>query len=294
MTMIRLPRPTAARVAMALLLMMMVALAGCACAPRRAPPLPLRVMTFNVRTPAPDGVNTWEHRRDLFAATVRQADPDVFGTQELHREQGDDVVARLPHLAWFGEGRRGGDGDEHMGVFYRTDRLRVIGHGDFWLSDTPHAPGSISWGHPYPRMVSWALFERRSDGRRFYFLDTHLPYRVEDEAARVKGARAILAWLATLPRDVPLVLVGDFNAEPDSPTHRLLTARLADARESAPTHHGPALTFHGFTGVPTRRLDWILLRGLRAERVDTLTTHDGAVYPSDHYPVVATLRWPTP
>jgi hypothetical protein len=44
-----------------------------------------------------------------------------------------------------------------MGVFYRKDRLRVRVSGNFWLSDTPHAPGSITWGHPIPRMVPWAL-----------------------------------------------------------------------------------------------------------------------------------------
>ena len=59
-----------------------------------------------------------------------------------------------------------------------------ISSGDFWLSDTPDVAGSITWGHPHPRMVTWALFEQRSDGRRFYLFNTHLPYRDEDEAAR--------------------------------------------------------------------------------------------------------------
>ena len=36
-------------------------------------------------------------------------------------------------------------GGEHMGVFYRKDRLKVIESGDFWLSDTPDVAGSITW-----------------------------------------------------------------------------------------------------------------------------------------------------
>lgn len=268
------------------------ALAGCATsAPRATPPPDLRVMTFNVRTPSADGVNVWENRRDLFVRTVRDADPDVFGTQELHKRQGDYVVAKLPHYAWFGEGRRGGDGDEHMGVFYRTDRLKVIESGNFWLSDTPDVPGSISWGHPFPRMVTWALFERKLDGRRFYFFNTHLPYRDEDEPARSKGAREILARLQALPADVPIVLTGDFNTTPASEAHALLTGLLADARTSAPEHAGPDKTFHNFTGAPTERIDWILTRGFTALRADTITAHEGAVFPSDHFPVLAVLRW---
>ncbi len=271
------------------------ALAGCATpAPRTAPPADLRVMTFNVRTPSADGVNVWENRRDLFVRTVRDADPDVFGTQELHKRQGDYVVAKLPHYAWFGEGRRGGEGDEHMGVFYRSDRLKVVESGNFWLSDTPDLPGSISWGHPFPRMVTWALFERKADRRRFYFFNTHLPYRDQDEDARSKGAKEILDRLMALPKNVPIVLTGDFNTSPASQAHALLTGLLTDARTSAPEHAGPDKTFHNFTGTPDQRIDWILTRGFTAMRADTITVHEGAVYPSDHFPVLAVLRWNAP
>ncbi|HET6432936.1 endonuclease/exonuclease/phosphatase family protein [Dyella sp.] len=270
-------------------------LAACATAGAPRPPPDLRVMTFNVRLPAAgDGVNVWEHRRDLFVRTVREADPDVFGTQELHKEQGDYVVAKLPGYRWFGDGRRGGDGDEHMGVFYRSDRLAVIESGNFWLSDTPDVPGSISWGHPFPRMVTWALFERRADGRRFYFFNTHLPYRDEDEAARTRGANEILARLRTLPENVPVVLTGDFNTTPASDAHALLSRVLVDARAAARERAGPDATFHNFTGTPDRRIDWILTRGFTAQRTDTITTHEGALYPSDHFPVLAVLRWNPP
>lgn len=274
-----------------LLAPLLLALVGTATASAVAP---LRVMTFNVRTPSPDGVNVWENRRDLFVRTIRDADPDVFGTQELHKRQGDFVVAKLPHFAWFGEGRRGGDGDEHMGVFYRTDRLKLLQSGNFWLSDTPDVPGSISWGHPYPRMVTWALFRRKADGRRFYFFDTHLPYREQDEAARTKGAKEILARIEALQKGVPVVLVGDFNTTPASRAHALLATVLTDARATAPERAGPDKTFHAFTGQPTGQIDWILTRGFTALRADTITVHDGKVYPSDHFPVVAELRWKRP
>lgn len=255
----------------------------------------LRVMTFNVRMPSPnDGPNLWEKRRDLFVRTVREQHPDVMGTQELYKRQGDYVVGKLPQYRWFGIGRRGDDGDEHMGVFYRSDRLKVIESGNFWLSDTPSVPGSLSWGHPYPRMVTWALFEQKASHRRFYYFNTHLPYRTEDEAARSRGAKEILARIKALPRDVPVVLTGDFNTTPDSQTHALLTSVLTDARLSAPEHTGPDATFHNFTGVPDRRIDWILSRGFTAVSADTVTTHDGPRYPSDHFPVVVELRWDTP
>jgi len=179
-----------------------------------------------------------------------------------------------------------------MGVFYRKDRLKVIESGDFWLSDTPELPGSITWGHPHPRMVTWALFEQHSDGKRFYLFNTHLPYRDEDEAARLKGAQAIARHLATLPDDVPVVLTGDFNTAPDSDVHAVLAQTLQDAWMTAPRVEGIDATFHGFTGKADRRIDWIFVRGAQLESIASVTTRWNHRYPSDHFPLVVTLRLP--
>ena len=248
----------------------------------------LRVMTFNVRLPVDsDGANRWEARRALMAEVVKREHPDLIGTQELFKQQGDDLVARLPQYAWFGRGRRGGaDGDEHMGVFYRKDRLRVLATGDFWLSDTPEVVGSITWGNLYPRMVTWARFQRVADGATFLLYNTHLPYREEDEPVRTRGAALILERLRQLPADEPILLTGDFNTVPDSPAHALLTTTLTDAWLAASRHQGPSATFHNFTGKADLRIDWILFRGLQAKSARTVTTHRRGRYPSDHFPVV--------
>jgi endonuclease/exonuclease/phosphatase family metal-dependent hydrolase len=253
----------------------------------------LRVMAFNVRLPiASDGPNRWEARQDLFVETIRRADPDIIGTQELWKIQGDYLVARLPQYSWFGIDRRGGHADEHMGVFYRRARLKLVESGNFWLSDTPDVPGSISWGHPLPRMVTWGLFETVKGGKRFWFYNTHFPYRAEDEGARTKAAELIAARIAGLPGALPVVLTGDFNTVPDSGAHRALNAGLADAWVAAAVRKGPEGTFHGFTGKPERRIDWVLAKGLTAARAETVTFGAKGRYPSDHFPVVVDYRWP--
>ena len=256
---------------MRILLLLLITTTLAACATSRLPsvstPAMLRVMTFNVRLgTADDGPNRWELRRDLMVHTIAQQQPDLFGTQELYKFQGDYLVDKLPQYRWFGLGRLGDARDEHMGVFYRTDRLRVLQSGNFWLSDTPDKAGSISWNHPYPRMVTWALFQQIASERRFYYYDTHFPYREQDEAARTKAAQEILARLQALPQDVPIVLTGDFNSSPDRPDHALLTTVLQDAWLHADSRSGPAKTFHNFTGIPDRRIDWILYRGFHARR----------------------------
>jgi endonuclease/exonuclease/phosphatase family metal-dependent hydrolase len=250
----------------------------------------LRVMTFNVRLPvSQDGDNAWERRQAVFIETIAQVQPDIIGMQELYQRQADHVIEHLPDYAWFGIDRRGGHGDEHVGIFYRRDRFTVLDSGDFWLSETPGVAGSITWGNLFPRLVSWGLFEDKATGRRFHVLNTHLPYRAEDGEARLNAARLIAAWIARLPSDAAVVLIGDFNVTPDGPVHALLSDGLTDVRIVAPVTSGPDGTFHNFTGVADRRIDWILVRGFRAQSARTVTTHRDGRYPSDHFPVVADL-----
>lgn len=253
---------------------------------------PLKVMTFNVRYASDEGAQRWAVRRPVMVELIRRAAPDVIGTQELLQRQGDDIVAALPGYRWFGRDRRGGHADEHMGIFYRTDRLTLIDQGDFWLSDTPEVVGSQSWGTDLPRLASWAVFEtREAKPHRFLFVDTHLPHRDQDGEARDKAARLILSRLPDLATGLPLVLAGDMNARPDTAAYRTFAGALTDAWDSAKRREGPMLTFHDFTGTPDRRIDYLFLRGFKADTVTTDTYHRGKVYPSDHFPIEATLRF---
>jgi len=254
---------------------------------------PLKVMSFNIRyANDSDGANAWDKRKEVTAAMLEKAAPDLFGTQELLKVQGDFLVSRLKNYAWFGNDRRGGHADEHMGIFYRSDRLKLVESGQFWLSDTPEVVGSITWGHPLPRMVTWGLFETVKGGRRFYAFNTHFPYRDEDEDARTKGAALILERIRTMAGDLPVVLTGDFNTTPGSAAYRTLATTLVDARASAPVKLGPAETFHNFTGKADKQIDWVFTRGFVAKRVATITDHRGPVQTSDHFPVMAELGWP--
>jgi endonuclease/exonuclease/phosphatase family metal-dependent hydrolase len=254
----------------------------------------LRVMTFNVRYPATgDGPNRWEARRDLLVATIREKNPDLFGTQELFHEQGQYIVEKAPEYQWFGVSRRGNQTDEHMGVFYKPSVLRLVESGNYWLSETPETPGSMSWDVTLPRMVTWGLFEVKATGKKFYFYNTHFAHRGQDNAARVESAKVIQARIAKLPKDVPFVLVGDFNTDVGSEPYKVVAAGLTDAWGTAASKSGPNGTFNGFKGTDTGpRIDWILFRGFaKATQVETVTKNDSGRYPSDHFPVFAVLEF---
>lgn len=278
------------------------AVAGCVGAPGppttstgRTSPASLRVMTFNVRFATPsDGPNVWQNRRDLAAKVILDRRPAVVGTQELLLRQARDLADRLPGYAWFGRGRLGTEDDgprnERMGVFYDTAQLKLLDSGDFWLSETPDVPGSSNFGVRLPRMATWGEFEDLRNGRRFRLFNTHFPHRVGAEAVRERCARLVLGRIGQLPSGEPVVLTGDFNTTPASPTFADLTSVLSDAWTAAQVRVGPENTYRGFGhDTAATRIDWILTRGMGVEKIETVTDHDGPLYPTDHFPVVADL-----
>lgn len=255
----------------------------------------LRVMSFNVRYAAKsDGPDIWENRRDFMVETIRKHKPDVIGTQELLYVQGEYLAAQMPEYQWFGVSRRGNQEDEHMGVFYRPDRLTLVDSGNYWLSLTPERAGSSAWNMSLPRMVTWGVFELKSNGQRFLFTNTHFAHRREDEPARYMSARIIAHRLSMYEETMPLVLTGDFNAPATGRTYETLTAVLKDAWTTAATKSGPEGTFHGFKGTPgAARIDWVMYRApWKVLEAHTLTDNREGRYPSDHFPILAVFELP--
>ena len=258
-----------------------------------APAAALNVMTFNVRFPNPnDGDNIWENRKDILVDTIRKYDPDVFGTQEMFDLQGRYIAEQLPEYEWIGISRQGNHENEHMGLFYKRANLFVLESGNFWLSETPDEPGSMSWNTSLPRMVTWARF-RDADGEQFYLYNTHFPHRRDDDAARLNCARVIVEdFRRRVPAFAKLIVMGDFNSAADSDVHQLFTTELTDAWDASPKQSGPPTTSSGWVGrTQGRRIDWILYRGdWQAREVETVDYNMSGRYPSDHYPVFAVFE----
>lgn len=259
-------------------------------------PAPLRVMTFNIRynTPA-DSLDAWPYRREGVAGLIRFHDPDLVGLQEAQRNQLDDLQRLLAGYAWFGLPRAdGGPGDEHNAILYRPDRLELLEHATFWLSETPEVPRSRGWDASLPRIATWGRFRDRSTGDTLLHVNTHFDHL--GERARAESARLLRRRVAELAAGAAVVVTGDLNAAPGSEPLRLLTdpparPRLVDAlAASAEPPYGPNSTWNGFRQIePGRRIDFVLVgEGVRVLEHGILAeTLPGGRFPSDHLPVLA-------
>ena len=258
-----------------------------------------KVMSFNIRYgQAEDGPHHWANRRELVIERIRAADPDLLGLQECRDdEQAAYVRAALPDYDFYGAAR-GGDGPtalEMAPVLVRRAAFEVVRQGQFWLSDTPEFVGSVGWDAMFPRTATWVELRHRPSGGALAFLNTHFDLMPE---AIVNSARLLRGWAERTAARLPVVLCGDFNADKSSAAYEMLAdgRTLADAWRLANPAGGDEATFHAF-GRPgvAAAIDWVLVSpALAVVTAAVDRARGGDLFPSDHYPVIVTLRPPTP
>jgi endonuclease/exonuclease/phosphatase family metal-dependent hydrolase len=275
----------------------------------------LRVATINVWNKA----GPWLARLPLIRRELERLAPEVVGMQEVLRFQPDSAEgAQLTVLndqateiaeglgfqiaysvaSDYGNGLKFGNAvlSRHPIVEQRSFPLPGIESGEtrsllYALCDTPH--GSL------PVFV------------------THLNWKFHHGAIRQRQVAFIAERIAELSPiggpHLPPVLLGDFNAAPDADEIRFLTGLcaidgktvyFADAWVFA--GEGPGYTYDrgneyaAKAREPSRRIDYIFVRGpdrqFRGEPLHAaLAFHEaqhatsGAVWPSDHFGVVADL-----
>ncbi len=207
-------------------------------------PADLRVATFNIRTMSLDSADhpeqRWRRRADRVAAlllgarTTRNpatAPPDVIAVQEANQKY-SRFDARCTNQLIDLRNRLDAGGTRHYEatslspsasvgtrILFDTARLRLEAAGSVRL-----APRATT--HPH---LSWAVFQMRAGGQRFFFGSVHLvpQENTSSNTARDAEWNHLLALLADpgLTQGLPVVLGGDFNsrrsdtAQPSALTH---------------------------------------------------------------------------
>ena len=259
---------------------------------------PIRVMTYNIRLDLEsDGINRWSKRRDQFTGQIALMRPAILGLQEVVPGQKADLQKAFPDFTFLGAPREAGQSGESANLAFDRTIFRVQSSGTYWLSLTPDVP-SKGWDAAYSRVATWAHLVRKSDGKKFLALNTHLDN--EGQVARLESARQIVRWLAANRGPNEAILVtGDMNTNADTPPlHELTSAKLdlRDARLISKTPPvGPEGTWNDFRALPLpqdeMRIDFILVDPkIQVADYGVLAWHgDGNRTASDHFPVVADL-----
>jgi endonuclease/exonuclease/phosphatase family metal-dependent hydrolase len=291
------------------------------------------VGTYNIRYKAwNDSVQgeVWSKRCQVICDQVNFMAPDIFGTQEVLWEQLNDMQKALDGYDYIGIGRDDGKhGGEHEAIFYKKNKVQLLDHGDFWLSETPDKPG-LGWDAVCIRICTWGKFavkdgerrhgifnRRKAQGKVFYFFNLHMDH--VGVVARREAAKLVVAKVREIAQDAPVFITGDFNVDQTNEIYGIFTnsGLLKDSYEAARIRFAENGTFNNFKTdlYSTSRIDHVFVsKAIHVEAYGVLTdsywtpddteealkgtdapqeiTFDTYIRhnPSDHYPVFVKVK----
>jgi endonuclease/exonuclease/phosphatase family metal-dependent hydrolase len=251
-------------------------LAACATVPTTG--RPLRLVTFNIWHDRED----WAARLPLIVRTLRAADADVIALQEVL----EDAATGLSNQADTIAAALGG----YDVRFTSTDAEGAPRrYGNALLSRLPILRAASRKLEPLDDWRTALRVRVDFDGRPIDVVNTHFHHTAEGAAIRARQAADLLAWIGQ--GDVPLVVMGDFNAPLEDAG---LSGLAASPRFVSALRPGAAeTTLNVGEGHTPRVIDHIFVQRdafeVLSARVTGVDAVDG-VWPSDHFAVEASVR----
>ena len=251
----------------------------------------LSLMTYNIRyATVNDGENQWEKRKGFLVDQIAFYAPDVFGIQEGLEQQLTFIQDSIANYVYVGVGRDDGKKNgEFCAIFFNKEKLELISEQTFWLSPTPDKV-SKGWDAALERICTYALFEDKINGHKFWVFNTHFDHI--GETARENSAKLIVEKVNEINKDnFPVFVMGDFNLNENSKAISYLASVFNDSRSvSEAKPFGPHGTFTGFEfHNPVKdRIDYIFSsrNNVVIKQYAVLTDSKESKYPSDHFPVL--------
>ena len=255
----------------------------------------LSVMSYNIKLDYPkEGENSWTSRKQFLIGQIEFYEPDVMGVQEAMPNQMKDMDSLLVNYDFIGVGRDDGKEEgEYSAIFYKKNKYKVLTSSTFWLSETPEKV-SMGWDAVCNRICTYGLFQSKGTKQKFWVFNTHFDH--VGGLSRKNSAKLIIQKIKTINTNrLPVVLMGDFNMEPESETIQYIKKHLKDSKEvSLSEPFGPSGTFNGFQFQEpvTRRIDYIFVHDkIKVKKYTVLSDNRECKYPSDHLPVYAVIQF---
>lgn len=271
--------------------------------------LRLRALTLNIwHREAP-----WERRRELISCGIAALQPDIVGLQEvLELDTGGVRQSQAQELSELCLGA----GLVHRAFACAQEMMPGLAFGNALLSKHPIlAQEAIALPGAESGETRSVLFVRvqMPFGEVPVFV-THLNWKLHHGAVRIRQVKRLAELIeerAPVGKTFPPILMGDFNAEPDSDEIRFLRGLACLDGQSvffadAWTYAGnttPGFTFDrrnpyaARAHEPPRRIDYIFVRGpdsqWAGEPLETkvvLDAPEDGVWPSDHFGVYTEIR----
>ena len=181
----------------------------------------ISVVTFNIRCvwKNGDGKNSFVHRAGMVYDKIINELPDVILFQEVQEEHLKLLERMLPEYMFISHFRDEEYAGEGLYSAILKEKIQLVGFESYWLSPTPYVAGSrFKKQSEIPRICITLKLRDRLTNNLFRTVNVHLDH-ISDEA-RIEGIQLVLETVydRNLTDDIPTLIAGDFNAEPESET----------------------------------------------------------------------------
>ena len=240
------------------------------------------------------GNHRWWKRAQYYLENIKTVAPDIFGAQEVQAGQYEFLTS---HLEGYGSvvcyRDNKGSRSESCPIFYNEARFELLDSGTFWLSDTPEKMSTYAESSEH-RIATFVKLKDKSTGITIAVYNTHPDWGSVE--ARIKQLSVIATKAKESDAD-KIVVLGDLNSDRTLPGGNEGLAPIEEFLKDSKTFPGMSdygATFNGYDMDPDgpMGLDYIFLPEdttvLEVGKVDKIY---GGVYPSDHYPIYAKVKF---
>lgn len=257
----------------------------------------MKVMSFNLRSDfILDFKNRWNNRKHIVYKIIDKYDCDIIGVQEVTNKMFNDIRENLDNYTIVGKARSKKYFSERNNLFIKN-KNKIIKHNTFWLSKNPEKVGSQLWYSLYPRICTTAVVELEN-GKKIRVYNTHLDCFLPQ--ARDFGLKKLSQFIDEDKKkeNLPIIVMGDFNATPNSKVIKKFasgeynTDRFVAVQEIKKELYEKS-TMSKFKGIEKGlHIDYIFVsEELKIIDVDIIKDNENGKYPSDHYPLIADIRF---
>ena len=260
----------------------------------------LKVLTWNIWW----RFGPWEERADVIASNLAEIDADVIALQEVWEHGGTNFAAQLAAKLGF-----------HY-VFENCMNVGDTGFGNAILSRWPiETTDKVAlYGKEQTGEARLAIYAEIDGPRgKIPLFTTHLNWKFDQSHIRQKQVADLARFIDSKPSlKFPPVLCGDLNADPDAEELRMLNGLTTGPVDGLVFHDAWGFAGDGSAGMTwdntntyvamdfeaDRRIDYILVGQPAAKGaghivectvVGNKPVND--IYPSDHFAVLAELRY---
>lgn len=242
---------------------------------------PFTVMSFNLRNPSNADPFTQLQRMSKLSTLLSDNQVDILGVQELADNSVEEYVNAALDQAGYAVYKTGAANGSPKSIFYKKTRFTLVNAGHLLKE---FVPGTVI------SSAKWVILKDVLSNKEYFIINSHWYHTADAVQYRKEFAQILLDCIKANHAGRPVICMGDFNAIPGTEEIQVMKniEDLDMIDGLMDTQADP--TFHNWTGVATKKLDYIMstrdlaFKGFKVVK-DKYTVDGKTMWPSDHFPV---------